>query len=85
MREQGRSRTGVASQRHAKLAPMSAPDMDAVISFVFAGQGKRLFRGLDIVTIKWAIGDTPEECQFVFNTQLMFLKKEKDPTTGFDQ
>ena len=88
MREQGR-KTGIASQRHVKLAPMRAPGptgqrqepMDSVISFVGAGQGKRLFRGLDIVTIKWAIGDPPEECQFLFNTQLMFLKTEKDPTT----
>ena len=26
-------------------------------------------------------GDLPEECRFLLNTQLMFLKKEKDPTT----
>ena len=42
---------------------------------------RRLFRGLDILTIMWAIGDLPEECRFLLNTQLMFLKKEKDPTT----
>ena len=38
-------------------------------------------RGLDILTIKWATGDLPEECRFLLNTQMMFLKKEKDPTT----
>ena len=43
-------------------------------------QRRRLFRGLDILTIKWATGDLPEECRFLLNTQLMFLKKEKDPT-----
>ena len=42
---------------------------------------RRLFRGLDILTIKWAICDSPEECRFLLNTQLMFLKREKDPTT----
>ena len=42
---------------------------------------RRLFRGLDIVTIKWATGDLPEECRFLLNTQLMFLKREKDPTS----
>ena len=26
-------------------------------------------------------GDSPEECRFLLNTQLVFLKKEKDPTT----
>ena len=42
-----------------------------------AGQRRRLFRGLDILTIKWATGDLPEECRFLLNTQLMFLMKEK--------
>ena len=89
MREQGRSKTGIASLLHVKLAPMSAPDptgerqehLDAIISFAGVGQRRRLCRGLDILTIKWAIGDLPEECRFLLNTQLMFLKKEKDPTT----
>ena len=99
MREQGRSNIGIASLPHVKLAPMSAPGptgerqehLDAVISFAGAGQRRRLFRTLDILTIKWAMGDLPEECRFLLNTQLMFLKKEKDPprsylmtTRGFD-
>ena len=28
-----------------------------------------------------ATGDFPEECRFLLDTQLMFLKKEKDPTS----
>ena len=55
--------------------------LDASVSFAGAGQGWRLFRGHDILTIKWAMGDLPEECRFLLNTQLMFLKKEKDPTS----
>ena len=89
MREQGRSKTGIASLPHVKLAPMSVPGttderqehLDAIISFAGPGQRRRLFRGLDVLTIKWAIGDLPEECRFLLNTQLMFLKKEKDPTS----
>ena len=85
-REQGRSRTGLASLPHVKLAPMSAlgpsgerqEHFDALVSFAGARQKRRLFRGLDFVTTKWATGDLPEECRFFFNTQLMFLKKEKD-------
>ena len=58
-REQGRSKTAVASLPHVKLAPMSAPGLkgerqellDAIISFAGAGQRRRLFRGLDILTI----------------------------------
>ena len=89
MREQGRSKTGIASDPHVKLALTSAPGptgerqehLDAIISFAGAGQRKRLFRGLDILTIEWAIGDLPEDCRFLLNRELMFLKKEKDPTT----
>ena len=40
-----------------------------------------MFRGLDVLAIKWATGDLPEECRFLLNTQLMLLKKEKDPTS----
>ena len=41
----------------------------------------RLFRVFDILTIKWATGDLLEECRFLLNTPLMFLKKEKDPNS----
>ena len=69
MREQGRSKTGVASLPHVKLAPISAPGstgerqeyLDAIIYFAGAGQRRRLFRDLDILTIKWAIGDLSED------------------------
>ena len=40
-----------------------------------------MFRGLDIHTIKWATGGLLEECRFLLNTQLVYLKKEKDPTS----
>ena len=87
MREQGRNKTGIAALPHVKLSPMSAPGptgerqehLDAIVSFAGARQRRRLFRGLDILTIKWATGDVPEECRFLLKTQLMFLKKEKGP------
>ena len=83
MREQGRSKTGIPFLPHVKLSPMSTPGptgerqehLDAIIYFAGAGQRRRLFRGLDILTIKLATGDLPEEC--LLNTQLMFLKNEK--------
>ena len=55
--------------------------LDAIVSFAGASQRRRLFRELDNLTIMWATGDLPEECRFLLNTQLMFLKKEKDPTS----
>ena len=89
MREQGRTRTGIASLPHVKLSLTSAPGptgerqehLDAIVSFAGAGQRRRLFRALDKVTHKWSAGDLPEECRFLLNTQLMFLRKEKDPTS----
>ena len=45
--------------------------LDAVISIAGAGQRSRLFRVLDILTDKWATR----------TSQMMILKKEKDPTT----
>ena len=61
MREQGRSKTGIALLSHVQLAPMSAPGLtgerqehlDVIIAFAGAGQRRRLFRILDI-TVKWA-------------------------------
>ena len=54
MREQGRSKTGIASLPHVKLSPVSAPGptgnrqehLDAIVSFAGAGQRRR---GLDIL------------------------------------
>ena len=89
MREQGQNRAGIASLPHVKLPPVRAAGptgerqehLDAVVSFAGAGQRRRLFRELDILTIMWATGDLPEECRFLLNTQMMFLKKEKDTTS----
>ena len=88
MREQGRSKTGIASLPHVKLSPMSAPGptgerqehLDANASFAGLGQ-RRLFLGLDILTIKWPRETCRKSVAFLLNTQLMFLMKAKDPTT----
>ena len=79
MSEQGRSETGIASLPHVKLAAMSAlgptgerqEHLDAVVSFACAGQRRRLFRGLDILT---RLANFPEECRLLLSTHLMFLK-----------
>ena len=55
--------------------------LDAITAFAGAGQRRLLFRILDILTVKWATRDVLEECRFLLDTQLMFLKSEKDPTT----
>ena len=55
--------------------------LDTIIVLAGAGQRRRLFRVLDILAVMWATGDIPEERQFVLNTKVMFLKKEKDTST----
>ena len=45
--------------------------LGAIVSFTGAGQRRRPFRGLDILTSKWAGRDLPEECRFLLNTQLV--------------
>ena len=89
MSKQGRSKTGTASLPHVKLAPKSTPGptgecqehLDAVIFLAGARHTMCLFQALDILTLKWATGDLPEVCRFLLNTQLMFLKKEKNTNT----
>ena len=74
--EGARAQQGIAFLPHIKLAPMSAlgptgerqEHLDATV-FAGAGQRRRLFRGLDILTTKWVTGDLPEECRFLPNTQ----------------
>ena len=39
--------------------------LDEIVSFEGAGQRRRLFSSLDILTTKWATGDLPEECRFL--------------------
>ena len=74
-------------REHVKLSPVSAPGpsgerqehLDAIVSFARGGQRRRLLPRLGILTSKWPTGDLPEECRFLLNTQLMFLKKDKRP------
>ena len=82
MREQGRSKTGIASLRHVKLSPTSTPGLpgerqehlDAIVSFAGAGQRRRLLRGLDILTI-------PTSKQFDDDEWIRSLTEAQEVTT----
>ena len=86
MRECGRQRTGIASLPHFRLKPLSAPGptgdrqehLDAITDFPGAGQRRKVFRALDTLTVRWAIGDLPDCCRWLLDTQLMFLRKERE-------
>ena len=90
LREQGRSKTGTASLPHIGLGTheCSRPCGRTIrtpgcchLLFAGVGQRRRLFRVLDLLTVKWATGYLPEECQLLLDTHLMLLKKEQNPTT----
>ena len=56
--------------------------LDAIFSFAGAGQRRGAYFGDSAFSqLSGAICDSPNECRFLLNTQVMFLKKEKDPTT----
>ena len=86
MREVGRQKTGLASLPHVKIAPMSAPGpsgdrqehLDSIVDFAGAGQRRKLFRALDQLTVRWAIDDLPDCCRWLLNTQVFFLRKDRD-------
>ena len=88
VREVMRQRTGMARLPFVKIAPLSAPGpsgdrqehLDAVLQFAGAGQRRRLFRALDSLTVRWAIGDLPLSCRWLLNTQVMFLRKDAEPS-----
>jgi len=87
MCEVGRERTSMAGIPYVKLAPLSAPGptgdrqehLDAIIDFAGAAHRRRLFRTLDKLTVRWAIGDLPVCCRWLLNTQAIFLKKDREP------
>ena len=90
MREQARSRTGnrvaPARQIGTRECPRSYRRTSKntwMILLPFAGEGqrRRSFRVLAILSVSWSTGDLPEVCRFLLITQLMFLKRGKDPTT----
>ena len=53
---------------------------NAVVAFAVPGRGGECLEVLDVLTVKWATGDLPEECRFLVDTQLLF-QKEKEPST----
>ena len=82
----GPQKKGFASLPHVRLMPMSAPGptgdrqehLDAVVDNAGAGQRRRLFRAIDELTVKSAIGDIPDCCRWLLNTQSLFLRKDRE-------
>ena len=43
-------------------------------------QRRRLVRALDELTVRWATNNLPASCRWLLNTQLLFLRKSREPT-----
>ena len=64
LREQRRSKTGLGSLPHVKMAPMSVAGptgerqvhLDAIVAFAGARRRRRMFEVLDVLTVNWATG-----------------------------
>ena len=89
MREQGRSKTGVASLPHVKLAPVSAPSptserqkhLDAIISFAGAGQRRRLSEDLTFSQLSGRQAICRKNADSFLTRSSCSWQKEKDPTS----
>ena len=85
MREVNRQRNGVPSLPVVRLAPMCAAGPSGerqehdIVKFASASSRRRLFKAIDDLTVRWAIGGLPAECRWRLNTQVMFLQKAKEP------
>ena len=87
MKEAGRQRNGAAALPQVRMAPMCAAGpsgerqehLDDIIKFAGISQRRRLFRAIDELTVRWAIGDLPGTCRWLLNTQVMFLQKVREP------
>ena len=69
-----------------ELSPTSAPgltgerqeNLDAVVSLAGAAEETPV-SVIDILTIKWATGDLPDECRFLLDAKLMFFEERERP------
>ena len=83
MKEANRQNNGKVSLPHVRLAAMCATGpsgerqehIDDIVKFADVSQRRRLFRSIDVLTVRWAIGDLPEQCRCLLDTQAMFLQK----------
>jgi hypothetical protein len=87
MKDFRKEHDGVAALPNVRLPPLCASGpsgerqehLDDIVKFAGASHRKRLFRAIETLTIRWAIGDLPETCKWLLNTQVMFLRKDREP------
>ena len=71
MKETSRQRGEHASLPRVRLSPLNAAGpsgerqehIDEIVKFTSISQRRRLFRAIDDLTVRWAIGDLTDECR----------------------
>ena len=89
MRQAGKTPGGLPGIPWVHMAPLSAPGpsgdrqehLDDILGGAGASQRRRLTRALDELTVRWATNQLPPACRWMLNTQVLFLKKEREPTS----
>ena len=72
MREANKQREGKAMLPQVRIALMCAAGpsgerqehLDDIVKFAGVSQRRRLFKAIDDLTIKWAIGSLPDQCRW---------------------
>ena len=88
MRQANSESCGLPAIPWARLAALTAPGpsckrqehLDDIINGAGRSQRRRLTRALDELTVRWATNRLSHACRWMLNTQVLFLKKEKEPT-----
>ena len=71
-----------------RLAALSAPGpsadkqehLDDIMHGAGPAQKRRLVKAMDELTFRWATNTLPEACRWLLNTQILFLRKDREPT-----
>ena len=87
MKEAGRSADGLPGLPWVRLPPLPAPGptgerlvhLENVMSCTTIGVKRRFKRALDTLTVRWATGSLPDQCRWLLNTRVLFLRKDRDP------
>lgn len=86
MRQATRSPEGLPGIPWARLPPHAAPGpsgerqehLEDILRSCGVSHRRKLRRALDELTVRWAIGALPSTCRWLLNTQVLFLRKQRE-------
>ena len=87
LRQAGKRPGGPPKIPWAHLSPLTAPGpsgerqehLDDVMEAAGPRQRRRLLRALDTLAVLWAVNQLPSTCAWLLNTQILFLRKDREP------